>query len=87
MEFHNYREQYDVEDYPNLTKGVCKGNRVFRTNSNAPESHSGHYLRNVKCTNCHRDGMFYLMEPKVAWRGWFGGCGQMDCTGLENMLI
>jgi len=27
------------------------------------------------------------MEPREAWRGWFGGCGQFDCTGLENMII
>lgn len=27
------------------------------------------------------------MEPREAWRGWFGGCGQFDCTGMENMLI
>lgn len=27
------------------------------------------------------------MEPREKWRGWFGGCGQFDCTGLENMII
>lgn len=31
--------------------------------------------------------MFKLTEPKEAWRGWFGGCGTMDCTGLENVLV
>lgn len=27
------------------------------------------------------------MEPKEKWRGWFGGCGQFDCTGQENVII
>lgn len=37
MEFNNYRNVYDIEDYPNLEEGSCQGNRVFRTNSNAHE--------------------------------------------------
>jgi len=27
------------------------------------------------------------MDPDPEWRGWFGGCGEFDCTGLENVLI
>jgi hypothetical protein len=87
MEFHNYRDVYEEIDYPNLEVGSCSGNRAFRTNANAHESTSGHYLKNVKCTNCHRDGLVYLIEPSANARGWFGGCGQFDCTGLENVLI
>lgn len=27
------------------------------------------------------------MEPLQEWRGLYGGCGNFDCTGLENVLI
>jgi len=75
MEFHNFRDTYPIEEFPNLEERVCGGNKVFRTNNGAAESTSGHYLRNVKCTNCDRDGLAFLMEPLEKWRGWFGGCG------------
>lgn len=48
---------------------------------------AGHYLTNVSCDNCEKDALFKLEDPKAMWRGWFGGCGDFDCTGLENLLI
>lgn len=38
VEFVNYRDQYDVEDYPGMDEDYCKNNRVFKTNRSAFES-------------------------------------------------
>jgi hypothetical protein len=28
-----------------------------------------------------------LGDPNPAWKSWFGGCGELDCTGPKNFLI
>ncbi len=25
--------------------------------------------------------------PSPSWFGWFGGCGQMQCTGPDNVIL
>lgn len=59
----------------------------MRNHGSGADAHAGHYLTNVKCTDCDYEALIFLMDPREGWRGWFGGCGQIDCTGMENMLI
>lgn len=80
-----FKHEYNAVDHPNLVE--CSENRGFRNHRSAASATAGTYLRNVKCTECEKDGYIHIMEPREKWRGWFGGCGQFDCTGLENMLI
>lgn len=45
-------------------------------------------MDNVSCTDCNRDSLAFIMDPKEdKWGGWFGGCGDFVCTGMENMLL
>lgn len=60
---------------------MCGSNRAFRNHPSGADAQAGHYLREVTCNDCDEEGKIFLMEPKEAWRGWFGGCGQFDCTG------
>lgn len=86
MELHNYRDSYsDSDAYP--YGKTCQNNSIFYTHGSAASNSAGTYLSNVKCVDCDRSALLFLMEPRDTWRGWFGGCGNMDCTGLENMLI
>lgn len=73
------------DDYSDDTS--CGGNKVFRNHPVASDATAGHYLTRVTCTNCEEDAFAFIMDPNPEWRGWFGGCGDMDCTGLENVLI
>lgn len=47
----------------------------------------GHYLTKVACTNCDQNALFWIHNPSEDYLGWFGGCGQMVCTGLRNFLV
>lgn len=84
-ELHNFRDEYNASDFPHGSK--CSGNRGFKNKGSAASATAGTYLSNVKCTNCEKDGYIFIAEPREKWRGWFGGCGNMDCTGLENVLV
>lgn len=46
-----------------------------------------HYLTDTKCENCDHYSFFYFINPNPLLRGWFGGCGSIECTGLKNILI
>jgi hypothetical protein len=85
VELHNFRHVYDSTTFPHGE--WCNNNRGFRNHRSAASGSAGTYLTNVSCTNCDEDGKVFIMEPREAWRGWFGGCGQFDCTGMKNVLI
>lgn len=38
FEFHNFRDEYSILDYPNLEEGSCSSNVVFHTLATAHES-------------------------------------------------
>jgi len=31
--------------------------------------------------------IFRFLNPNLNLRGWFGGCGQFECTGDYNILV
>lgn len=47
----------------------------------------GHYLTKVQCLNCEMKSLFFIHDPNQNYLGWFGGCGQNVCTGLQNFLV
>lgn len=67
-------------------ENVCGDNSAFVTQFKASDATAGHYLRGTKCTNCDKNALFKFLNPSDLWRGWFGGCGEMDCTGPKNVL-
>ena len=44
-------------------------------------------LYDSKCTNCDSNSYLKAPSPNVGFLGWFGGCGDIVCTGFENYLI
>ncbi len=73
------------QNFPQLPN--CTNNSAWTTHHGASDSTAGHYLTNVECKNCDEKNKFFFKSPKPFWLGWFGGCGQMLCTGPENVLM
>ena len=40
------------------------------------------YLYQSKCTNCDVDSYLKAPSPPPDHLGWFGGCGDILCTGF-----
>lgn len=60
---------------------------VFKRHNGASDGTASHNLINTQCLNCEEKSWAYFEKPNVGWRGWFGGCGELDCTGPNNYLI
>lgn len=80
--FENYKRSYSE-----AALGSCSNNILFRANSNAPDLIGSAYLWDSSCTNCDFDSMGYFDSPKTSELTWFGGCGDMLCTGRNNYII
>ena len=73
--------------YNNAQLPYCSGMAVFKKHSGASDGTASHHLTKTKCINCETKSWAYFEKPNIAWRGWFGGCGELDCTGPNNYLI
>lgn len=73
--------------YDNPQLPYCSRMAVFKRHGGASDGTASHHLTNTKCINCETKSWAYFDKPNVAWRGWFGGCGEIDCTGPNNYLI
>lgn len=60
---------------------------VFKRHDLASDGVASAYLTNTKCLNCDKQSWAYFDQPSTSWRGWFGGCGELDCTGPNNYII
>lgn len=60
---------------------------VFKRHVLASDGVAGHILKNSPCLNCEKEAWAYFQHPNSAWRGWFGGCGELDCTGPNNYFV
>jgi hypothetical protein len=47
----------------------------------------GANLFTSKCTNCDTNSYLTAPAPNPAFLGWFGGCGDIVCTGFQNYLV
>lgn len=78
--FENYYSTNDQIPY-------CSGMSVFKRHNLASDGTGSNHLTESPCNNCSKESWAYFDKPNVAWRGWFGGCGDLDCTGPNNYLI
>lgn len=60
---------------------------VFKRHNLASDGVGSAYLTNTKCLNCDKESWGYFDPPNPAWLGWFGGCGELQCTGPNNYII
>jgi hypothetical protein len=80
VKFENFRASSTEVPY-------CRNMAVFKRHPSAADATGSHHLYNTHCVNCDEDSLAYFDEPNKGWRGWFGGCGELDCTGPNNYLI
>jgi hypothetical protein len=79
--FDNFRQSYT-----GAISG-CGSNFAFKTHASAHDIVGGVNLYTSTCSNCDRDSFVYCDPPNPAHLGWFGGCGDILCTGKQNYLV
>lgn len=82
VNFDFYRHKYTE---PALSQ--CSSNIIFKPHDLASDITGSHHLWNSPCTNCEFDAFAHFDPPKLSELTWFGGCGNMTCTGKNNYLI
>jgi hypothetical protein len=85
--FYNVTFDYYKRTYAEPALSACSNNILFRPNGNAPDLIGSAYLWNSSCATCDFGSMAYFDAPKASELGWFGGCGDMLCTGRNNYII
>lgn len=46
-----------------------------------------HHLFDSNCTDCELKAYGFFKPPPANQIGWFGGCGDILCTGFNNYVI
>ena len=82
--FDGFRQDYTSNSALN---GACSGNFVFRPHSGASDQTAGHYLYNCPCRDCQDNSYVKCDHPNPGGFGWFGGCGELHCTGKINYIV
>ena len=85
--FDNFRQNYTGSSWANSVAQQCSNNFAFRPNPMAIDATSGHYLTATTCTNCDANSFIYCDPNSNSYLGYFGGCGDMVCTGMSNYLL
>lgn len=65
----------------------CRNNFIFRGHSVAHDSVADTNLFNVSVLNSDRSSYLFADENNPSHIGWFGGCGDILCTGRSNFVI
>jgi hypothetical protein len=80
--FDNFKQTYS-----GVIASLCSGNFAFKPHSAADDQSGSVYLFTSKCTNCDANSYLKSPNPNKNHIGWFGGCGDIACTGFINYLI
>lgn len=80
--FDNYRQ-----NYTGVISSLCSKNYAFKPHRNAFDQSGSVYLFTSKCSNCDNNSYLRAQDPDPNHIGWFGGCGDIVCTGFHNYLI
>ena len=80
--FDSYRQNYTQAHLAQCSKNV-----ILTTNPGASDFVGGHYFWDSSCVNCQFEAMAYFDPPRLDELGWFGGCGNMTCTGKKNYFM
>ena len=82
MVYDNFRQNYTEA---NLAQ--CGNNFVFVPHAISHDIVGSAYLHSSKCTNCDADSYLTAPNPNPNFQGWFGGCGDIVCTGRINYIV
>lgn len=75
------------QSYDDPLPSSCGSNFVFRGNGGAFDTTADTNLFNVDCRNCDSNSYLLADQSDTNQLGWFGGCGDIVCTGRSNYLI
>jgi len=78
--FDNFRQSY-------TGLSSCSSNFVFKPHSGAFDMVGSVNLIDSYCVNCDSNSYLLAPNPNVDQLGWFGGCGDIVCTGFDNYQI
>lgn len=78
--FDNFRQSYSSQ--PN-----CNSNFMFTPNSGGFDQVASANLFNCPAPNSDTSSYLTAITPNNAFLGWFGGCGDIVCTGFQNYLV
>lgn len=81
MTFDNFRQSYTG----NVSS--CGSNFVFRPHSGAFDQVGSAFVYTSTCNNCDTNSFLTTPDPNPAFLGWFGGCGDIVCTGFINYVV
>jgi hypothetical protein len=84
--FDNYKQSYSGNYAASVIQN-CGSNFVFRPHSSGFDMVGGVNLYNDICSNCDSNSYLTADTPNPAFLSWFGGCGDILCTGYQNYLI
>ena len=84
--FNNTFEYYS-QSYTQSALSSCGNNIVFRPHPVGDDQVGSAYIFDSRCLNCDADSYLRAPSPTPGFIGWFGGCGDILCTGYENYLI
>jgi hypothetical protein len=79
-EFNNFKQTY-------ATLSQCSENVIFKPHTGGSDFVGSHHLFDSNCTDCEMKAYAYFTKPPENQIGWFGGCGDIVCTGFNNYVI
>jgi len=85
--FYNVTLDNFRQNYSGALASICKSNFALRPHSSAWDQSGSVNLFTSKCTNCDTDSYLFAAPPNPNFVGWFGGCGDIMCTGFQNYLV
>lgn len=81
VEFNNFRQSYSG------AAASCSSNHAMRPHSGAFDQVGSANLFDCTCVNCDTNSYLLANSPSSSQLGWFGGCGDILCTGFNNYLV
>ena len=70
------------QSYTGTGMSECGSNFVFKPHSGADDQVGSASLYDTKCIDCDGDSYLKAPNPNPNHLGWFGGCGDILCTGF-----
>lgn len=74
--FDNFRQSYTG------AAAACGSNFAFKPHSSGFDMVGGANLYTSNCQNCDANSYLSAPSPSLSFLGWFGGCGDIVCTGF-----
>lgn len=75
------------QTYTGAIASACSANFALKPHSSGFDQSGSVNLFSSKCTNCDSGSYLLAPKPNPDLATWFGGCGDIVCTGFQNYLV